>query len=777
MSRMRLLLIPGLVVGSGFVFGWGASGGEWKPAKGPLMTRWAKDVKADAPLPEYPRPQLARKDWKNLNGVWQLGFGKAGDAPPVGKDLAEQILVPFPVESALSGVMKRADRLWYRRTFKVPEGWAGSRVLLHFGAVDWESQVWVNGKDLGTHKGGYDAFSYDLTDALKAGGGDQELIVRVFDPTDAGTQPRGKQVREPGGIFYEPTTGIWQTVWLEPVPATHIRRMTVTPDMDRNQIEIGPEIAGDTKGLIVRASLLDGETVASANSSRDPSTCPLLVPATTKRWSPADPFLYDLKVELERDGKVIDTVTGYVGLRKIEVAKDEKGVNRLKLNGEFVFQVGPLDQGFWPDGLYTAPTDEALRYDIEVTKTLGFNMTRKHVKVEPDRWYYWCDKLGLLVWQDMVAGDKGIGPDDPDSKRSPEAAKQFEAELKAMIDGRRNHPSIILWVVFNEGWGQFDTARLTDWVKQYDRLRLVDCASGWTDRPGVGDVHDLHAYPHPAAPPAEPKRAGVLGEFGGLGLGVDGHTWSPKTWGYQGAAGRDDLTRKYEGLLRESWELKDAKGLNAVVYTQITDVETEANGLLTYDREVIKVDTKRVAAANRGDFSMAAKVRAIVPTSRDKGQTWRYTTETPPAGWQGADFDDSGWKSGPGVLGTEKTPGAAVRTKWDTPDVWARRVVVLPELNPANVILTGLHDDAAEFYLNGVLVASPKNYLSNYEEMPLPAEARATLKPGKAVIAVHCHQNGGGQSVDAGLVEVGPAKDEAEGKKAKEDGPKTKEKD
>jgi beta-galactosidase/beta-glucuronidase len=732
-----------------------ARAADWKPAAGPLMTRWAKDVNPDKVLPEYPRPQLVRERWQNLNGLWQLEFGKDGDAPPVGRALAEQILVPFPVESALSGVMKRAERLWYRKTFRVPDAWKGSRVLIHFGAVDWESQVWLNGKELGTHRGGYDAFSYDLTGALKPEG-DQELIVRVFDPTDKGTQPRGKQVNKPGGIFYTPTTGIWQTVWLEPVPETRVRQFDISTDIDHNTVSVVSMWDGERDGLTMVASALDGDRkVGEASTPLGTTRNQIITLAEApKLWTPETPFLYGLKVEIRRGAQVVDSVSSYFGMRKIEVARDEKGVNRIKLNGKFVFQVGPLDQGFWPDGLYTAPTDDALKYDIEITKTLGFNMTRKHVKVEPDRWYYWCDRLGLLVWQDMVAGDKGIGPNDPDLKRSPESAAQYEVELKAMIDGLRNHPSIIMWVVFNEGWGQFDTGRITKWTKKYDPTRLVDCASGWTDRAGVGDVHDLHSYPHPAAPPLEPKRAGVLGEFGGLSLGIDGHTWEAKIWGYQAAAGKDDLTRKYERLLREAWELKDAKGLNAVVYTQLTDVETEANGLLTYDRAVIKPSLERVAAVNRGDYSKVPVSRVVVPTSREAAQLWRYTTERPTKGWSDVGFDDSSWKQGPGGFGTEGTPGAVVRTTWNTPDIWARRSFTLGSVDPSTLLILSIHDEDAEYYLNGVLAATVKGYVGSDEEIPISAEARATLKPGKNEIAVHCHQTAGGQSIDAGLIEL-----------------------
>ena len=733
---------------------WPASAADWKVADGPLLTRWSKDVRPDNPLPEYPRPQLVRAEWQNLNGLWQLGFGQAGEAPPVGKALDRQILVPYPVESALSGVMKHSDRLWYRRTFAVPQGWAGRRVLLHFGAVDWEATAWVNGKELGTHRGGYDGFSFDVTDALKPGG-ENELIVRAFDPTDKGTQPRGKQVTNPGGIFYTPTTGIWQTVWLEPVPKqASIARLKITADPATNQVDVAPEILGDATGLSLDVAVLEGATLQTSVGSADPKSCRVLLPNGTKPWTPETPVLYGLKVSLMRGGQVVDSVGSYFGLRKIEVARDDQGVNRIKLNGKPIFQVGPLDQGFWPDGLYTAPTDEALRYDVEVTKQLGFNMTRKHVKVEPDRWYYWCDRLGLLVWQDMPSGDKSIRPQDPDIVRTPESARQYDTELKAMIDGLQAHPSIIMWVVFNEGWGQFDTKRVADWTKQYDPSRLVDAASGWADRAGVGDLHDLHAYPRPQAPPLEAKRAGVLGEFGGLSLGVDGHTWTNKIWGYAGTASGAELTRKYERLLREGWDMKDAKGLNALVYTQITDVETEANGLLTYDRAIIKVDLDRAAAVNRGDVSRIPVARSIVPTSQESGLTWRYSTEKPSGNWYAPAFDDAAWKEGPGVLGTVNTPGANVRTTWNTPDVWARRTFDLPEVNPAHLLLAALHDEDAEIYLNGVLAATVKGHTGSYDELPIAPEARATLKPGKNQIAIHCHQTGGGQSIDAGLIEL-----------------------
>jgi hypothetical protein len=750
--KFRIAVGLGVWLGLGAVLS-PALAAEWKPAQGPLMTRWAKDVRPDRVLPEYPRPQLVRKDWLNLNGLWQLGFAKAGDAPPLGKELPEQILVPFPVESALSGVMKHADRLWYRRTFQVPKEWNGRRVLLHFGAVDWEANVWVNGKDLGAHRGGYDAFELDVTDALKPDG-EQELFVGVWDPTDAGTQPRGKQVLRPGGIFYTPTTGIWQTVWLEPVAAARVKALKIVPDVDGGKVRVAVVGDGDAAGLTAKVVALDGETPVATAQGTVGQAIDLPI-ARAKLWSPDNPFLYDLRVELKRGGELVDAVRGYFGMRKIAVGPDEKGVTRLLLNGKFVFQVGPLDQGFWPDGLYTAPTDEALRYDVEITKRLGFNMTRKHVKVEPDRWYYWCDRLGLLVWQDMPAGDKSVPPGKPDLERTPESARQFEAELKAMIEGLYSHPSIILWVVFNEGWGQYETARLTALTKSLDPSRLADCASGWNDHPGVGDVHDFHVYPGPGSPDPEPRRAAVLGEFGGLGLGVDGHTWTEKTWGYRGTASKDDLTRKYETLLQRAWVLKDERGLSAAVYTQITDVETEANGLLTYDREVVKVDADRVTAVNRGEFTSYTEVREVVPTSRQSAQNWRTAIEKPSSNWSRPDFDDSTWKEAPGGFGTKGTPGAIVRTDWSSPDIWIRREFTLPEVDASKLFLFAHHDEDVEVYLNGVLAAKVGGYTSEYEELPIADEARATLRPGrKNILAVHCHQTGGGQYIDVGLAEI-----------------------
>ncbi len=577
----------------------------WQPAPGPLMTRWAKDVSPEKVHPEYPRPQMVREDWLNLNGLWDYAIVEKDAAQPAQWD--GQILVPFPVESALSGVKKPVNekqRLWYHRTFKVPGGWQGKRVLLHFGAVDWEATVTVNGKELGTHRGGYDGFGFDITDALKPGG-DQTIVVAVWDPTDTAAQPHGKQVLHPGGIMYTATTGIWQTPWLEPVSPTWIDPLKITPDVDNSQVKVTALVNGAVDNVEIEAVALDGaKVVAKASGTWEPPLT-LAIPQP-KLWSPDHPFLYNLQVTVKRNGKVVDRVESYFGMRKIALGKDAHGVTRLMLNNQPLFEFGPLDQGFWPDGIYTAPTDEALRYDIEMTRKLGFNLARKHVKVEPERWYYWADKLGLLVWQDMPSGGVGDSRTDKVRPGHEDAAKQFETELKALVDGRGNHPCIVMWVPFNEGWGQYDTPRIVDFVKQLDPTRLVNNASGWTDR-HAGDVSDMHNYPGPGVPKLEDKRAAVLGEFGGLGMPVKGHTWqAEKNWGYVSFKSSSELTDAYVGLIQKLRPLIYDRGLCAAVYTQTTDCEVEVNGLMTYDRAMVKADEATITAANKSVYSPPA---------------------------------------------------------------------------------------------------------------------------------------------------------------------------
>ncbi|MFE7009793.1 PA14 domain-containing protein [Streptomyces sp. NPDC057651] len=549
-----------------------------------LRTKWADEVGPKNAHPEYPRPQLTRDAWQNLNGEWQFAAANSGDKPPVGKQLGEKILVPYPVESQLSGIERHEDRMWYRRTFTVPAGWKvgdGKRLQLNFGAVDWQSEVYVNGTKVAEHKGGYDKFSADVTDALKPGR-TQELIVGVYDPTDAQggeNPPVGKQRLDPSGIWYTPSSGIWQTVWMEPVAADHAADLKITPDVEAGKATV--EAKGVRDGVPVTATAYDGKRrVATASGV---TGAPLTLKIDKAHlWSPDDPFLYNLKVNVGKD-----SVGSYFGMRSISVEK-VNGTPRTLLNGKPVFMMATLDQGFWPDGLHTAPTDEALAYDLKMHKQMGFNSVRKHIKVEPDRWFYWADKLGLMVWQDM-----------PAMSAAPDAAAraEYEREMKSMIDQHSSHPSVVMWVTFNEGWGQYDVGRIAEQAKAWDPTRLVNNMSGLNlgADGGTGDIMDEHGYPSPALPPhPDGKRALVSGEYGGLGLAVPGHAWAVQ----QSYVDVDPAkyTDDYLARLAEVHKLA-CQGSNGAVYTQISDVEGELNGLVTYDRKIVKPDVKRVKAA------------------------------------------------------------------------------------------------------------------------------------------------------------------------------------
>ncbi|MFI1408650.1 PA14 domain-containing protein [Streptomyces sp. NPDC020707] len=552
-----------------------------------LSTKWGKDVTPANAHREYPRPQLTRDDWKNLNGSWQFAAGEAGERPPVGRRLAEKILVPYPVESQLSGIERHEDRMWYRRTFTVPKDWkigSKQRLRLNFGAVDWRSEVYVNGTKVADHQGGYDKFSADVTDALEPGS-TQELIVGVYDPTDAAdgeNPPIGKQRLDPSGIWYTPSSGIWQTVWMEPVAADHVDSLALTPDVGAGTLTVAPK--GVRDGVRVTATAYEGKRRVATVSGRTGSPLTLRI-RDARLWSPDDPFLYDLRV---RVGK--DRVESYFGMRSIAVENVE-GTPRTVLNGKPVFMMATLDQGFWPDGLHTAPSDEALAYDLKMHKAMGFNSVRKHIKVEPDRWFYWADRLGLLVWQDMPAMTAGVNP-------SASARATYEREMKQMIDEHISSPSIVMWVTFNEGWGQYDVGRIAEQAKAWDPTRLVNNQSGLNlgADGGTGDLMDEHGYPSPALPPRpDGRRALVMGEYGGLGLAVPGHAWSVQ----QSYVDVDPATYTDDYLtkLAEVHALA-CKGGNGAVYTQIADVEGELNGLITYDRAIVKPDVRRVKAAH-----------------------------------------------------------------------------------------------------------------------------------------------------------------------------------
>jgi hypothetical protein len=702
-----------------------------------LRTRWATEVDPAHVLPEYPRPQLRRARWINLNGAWEYAIADSGAGRPA--VFAGTILVPFPVESQLSGVTRAVlpeHRLWYRRTFDVGRRVVGERWLLHFGAVDWEASVWVNGRKLGTHRGGFDPFTFDVTDALVAGG-PQEIVLAVWDPTNRGQQPRGKQVLEPHGILYTAVTGIWQTVWLEPVPAARIEGLRIVPSLAGGTVTVTASVTGAGDGATVTArALADGTAVAEA---RGKAGAPITLTIDHPRaWHPDDPYLYGLDVSLSSH----DTVRSYVGMRDLAVGPDSAGAVRLLLNGRPLFHYGLLDQGWWPDGLYTAPTDEALRYDLEITKRLGFNMIRKHVKVEPERWYYLADSLGLLVWQDMPSGNNEGVP----------ARAQFQHELERMVHARANHPSIVMWVPFNEGWGQHDTERYVALLHEMDASRPVNNASGWTDQ-HVGEISDVHRYPGPGMPEPDGRRVPVLGEFGGLGLPLPEHTWVEEgNWGYRGFQTLEDLRAAYRALIRQLRPLI-GEGLAAAVYTQTTDVEIEVNGIMTYDREVVKLPND-IVADHRALFGPPPVVQTVVPTSRTEGQRWRYTTTPPADGWQQPAFDDSAWAEGPGGFGTQRTPGTHVRTAWNTSDLWLRRTFRLEGPMPADPQLRIHHDEDAEVYLNGVPVAALEGYTTGYVLVPLDAAGRAALRPGTNSLAVHVRQTDGGQYIDVGLVEL-----------------------
>lgn len=584
----------------------------------PLTTKWATDVDPDHPLPEYPRPQLVREEWQNLNGRWDYAITpKDRMTPPDTWD--GKIVVPFPVESKLSGVQRTVGPnhvLWYRRTFSISEeeAWSGKRILLQFGAVDWDTTVWINDQEVGQHRGGYDPFTLDITEAL-GNHVEHEMIVRVFDPSDAGYQPRGKQVQKSEGIWYTPTTGIWQTVWLEPVETSYIRGVTFVADIDTGVVNVSVDVAHPQPNGMYDVQIGPYHNFKAAVGQT--AQISLSAPNEKQLWTPQNPNLQSVKVSLfgppfRRDnaGRPAATwsapVKTYFAWRKISLGKDDQGVTRLFLNNKPYFQMGPLDQGFWPDGLYTAPTDEALKFDIEMTKQYGFNLIRKHVKVEPARWYYWCDKLGMLVWQDMPSGDKSA-PWDPFGKhdgeeitRTTESAENFRAEWKAIIDALKPFPCIVMWVPFNEAWGQFDTVAVSQWTKEYDPTRLINCASGGNDFP-VGDVVDVHRYPGPFAPKPEANRAAVLGEFGGLGLPIEGHTWLEKgNWGYKSFTDQPSLTEAYLKLIEQLKPMIENEGLSAAIYTQTTDVEIEVNGLMTYDRKVQKIPVDVLSNANQG---------------------------------------------------------------------------------------------------------------------------------------------------------------------------------
>lgn len=712
----------------------------YRIANARLLTPWATKVSHSNPLPDYPRPQLTRSKWQSLNGLWQYSLSGLGSqtAPT---QFSGKILVPFPYESSLSGVAKptpAASRLWCHRTFSVPRAWDGQNVLLHFGAVNWDSVIYVNGRQIGAHRGGYDPFEFDITSALRPG--QNTIDVSIWNPLkDA--QVRGKQTLHSYEVFYCGATGIWQPVWLEPVPAAHISDLKITPDIDNGVVRITVNVV-EPDGLTLKISASDGKKAISSLTGSPGEELALSV-QNASFWSPENPHLYDLKVELQRDGKTVDQVGSYFAMRKISLGKDTKGRTCIYLNNKEDFRIGVLDQGYWPDGVYTAPTDEALRFDIEMAKKLGFNLIRKHAKVEPDRWYYWADKIGELVWQDMPQTFGNFTDDD---------RAQWLTEWKREIITHYNHPSIVMWTPFNEGWGQHDTEAVVNAAKELDQSRLINNASGWVDK-GLGDIVDVHVYPGPGSANPEKNRAAVNGEFGAVSYRYPGHLWFDDLAGANAVPGNGwYFVRRYQELIRRAYDLHESTGTCAFIYCQLTDVEHEFNGMLTYDRRFVKPYAKYFAAANLGDFLMLPPNPSpdILPTSQRSPQTWRYVTSNPGADWTKLDFDDLNWKTGQAPFGH----GYNVGSEWsDTPgDIWMRQAFVLPADIPEKIVVRAEHDEDMEVYINGVLAASaPGVVVDEYIEIPVSDAARETMKSGKNLIAVHCHQTAGGQKIDVGL--------------------------
>lgn len=582
-----------------------ASADSYSPAGDKIRSAWADSIDLGNVRGEYPRPIMERTAWKNLNGLWDYAITPVGKPAPA--TWQGEILVPFCPESSLSGVGKRVgddNEIWYRRSFTVPKDWKGKNVMLNFGAVDWKCDVWVNGALVGSHTGGYTPFSLDITEAL-APKGENTLTVRVWDPTDRGPQPRGKQVNRPGGIWYTPVTGIWQTVWLEPVAEKHIASLRTLSDIDKGKltVTVNPS-AQSSAGLSATVKVMDGTKTVATGKSVNGMPVEIDMPEGFRLWSPDDPFLYDLEITLSDKGKVVDRVKSYAAMRKISKARDKNGVVRMQLNNKDIFQFGPLDQGWWPDGLYTAPTYNAMVYDLEKTKDLGFNMIRKHVKVEPATWYTWCDRNGILVWQDMPNGDQGPQWQNrnyfngTEKTRSAESEAIYRKEWKEIMDYLYSYPCVAVWVPFNEAWGQFKTQEITEWTMSYDPSRLVNPASGGNFYT-VGDILDLHNYPGPDMYLYDAQRANVLGEFGGIGYPVKGHLWDPdRNWGYIRFESPKAVTDEYVKYAEQLLRLVE-RGFTGAVYTQTTDVEEEVNGFLTYDRKLVKMEEDRVRDINR----------------------------------------------------------------------------------------------------------------------------------------------------------------------------------
>ncbi len=741
---------------------------KWQRLSAPVMSTWAENLDPDNVWPEYPRPSMIRNDWMNLNGRWE--YFKRANVTDYSHEtnlnnFTKEILVPFPVESALSGIMDQKyfensrSTFMYRRTFTVPENFAGKKVILHFGGVDWKCTVYINGKEVGTHAGGHDPFFFDITSALAASG-EQEIQVAVTDPTNDGGQPHGKQNLNPAGIWYTPVSGIWQTVWLEPVGPTHLERYEVNPDIDNGTITIKPIAQSET--ATAKLTVKDDDNViATATDVPVNTSCTINIP-NAKLWSPDAPNLYDLVIEIYEGTTKTDEALGYFGMRKFSRGM-ALGHPCILLNNKPLYLYGPLDQGWWPDGLYTAPSYEALIYDLQVMKDFGMNMVRKHIKTEPDVWYTWCDRNGLVVWQDMVNGGGSGG-----LIGNKEFVQQtFYKESVNVVNAFKQHPSIGAWIPYNEGWGQDaasgskHTSRGVKAVRNADddQYRLINSVTGWTDF-GLGDFVDVHSYPAPGASnnPGN-ERIVSCGEFGGITFEIKDHLWAGSQQVYTAVDNAEAYTNLYNEYTERLQQLQASHGLWSSVYTQITDVEQEVNGILTYDRKVLKVSEEQKKSMKAKieqtiNFRYTGNYQLIEPAADTNSNIeWSYTTTTPASNWYAPDFDCSSWTKGKGGFGKD---AGRINTRWSTSDIYIRRNFTLPsdmtqeQINAMRLWI--FNDEDCEVYINGVLAFKITGYVNNYRYADISDAAKQTLKAGEeSTIAIHCHQTGGGQFIDAGL--------------------------
>jgi len=718
---------------------------QWKPVGDNIASKWRDKVNPDNAWKEYPRPQLVRSEWKNINGLWDYTILPKGKPMPDSWD--GKILVPYCVESSLSGVGKALNpdqELWYNLEVKIPDGWKGRYIKLHFGAVDYKTTVYVNDQLAGEHTGSSDPFSFDITPFLKEGV--QKINVKVWDPTDSDIQPRGKQALNPFGFWYTAVSGIWQTVWLEPVSETNINHLEPVADLASQTINLRSVLENPQGNEMVKVKISFKGNTVKEEELRYSSNIKLKLD-NPKLWDPTTPNLYDLEMEVKRGDLVVDKFNSYFAMREVSLRKDVNGFTKINLNNKPLFQWGVLDQGWWPESLLTPPTDDALKYDMEVLKDLGFNMIRKHIKVEPARFYYHADVMGLLVWQDMPSGflkinhpEQHLKWDDKEDWKRPEAsAKDFEKEWKSIMDNLRFFPSIVVWVPFNEGWGQYDTKRIAEWTRTYDPTRLTNATSGWTDR-GVGAMYDAHQYPGPSMEPAvqNPGRAIVLGEFGGLGWPIKGHLWKEdkKNWGYRTYEDEKKYVNEYSSVIKNVYPLL-SRGLSAAIYTQTTDVELEVNGLMTYDRKILKVPAKEVKDLHQKLYSNYGKAVFLVEDSEVSPSKIQFRTTFPGTEWYR--------KGNPAGFKTQMGPVRIAKGQ----SIWSAATFQLKD--KADLAMKLYAQGALKIFLNGHLIYDKKILTKrHYDEFNL-SEFKEHLKEGNNRIALELTDVGADSSFDYGL--------------------------